>query len=244
LVYNRAMLSLERQNTLRQQYRQAHPEWRPGTELFAALVRQHLRPDSRLLDLGCGRGGLVEQLDHPLPNTVGIDPDWLSLREHRLAIPRACALSHRLPLKDDCLDLVFASWVLEHLERPADDLREIARVLQPGGVFVFITPNKRHPLVGLNRLAGRFSSLQDWLVSRLYDRPPADTFPVYYRANDTADLTRLAQDSGLTLGHLQPVPDPTYLAFTPGLFRLAAALEGRLSPGRHIHLVGWLFRTG
>jgi hypothetical protein len=34
------------------------------------------------------RGGLVEQLAHPLPQMVGIDPDWLSLREHRLEIPR------------------------------------------------------------------------------------------------------------------------------------------------------------
>ena len=65
------MLSLDRQNKLREQYRQMHPTWRPATEVFADLVRAQLRPESRVLDVGCGRGGLVEQLEHPLPQVVG-----------------------------------------------------------------------------------------------------------------------------------------------------------------------------
>ena len=71
------MLTLDRQNALREAYRIMRPGWQPATERFAALVRTHLSPDSRILDLGCGRGGLVEQLNHPLAQIVGIDPDWL-----------------------------------------------------------------------------------------------------------------------------------------------------------------------
>lgn len=236
------MLSLNRQNELREQWRQANPGWRPATEVYADLVRSHLRADSRLLDWGCGRGGLVEQLAHPLNQLVGVDPDWHSLKEHRLEMPRAAAISHALPFVSGSFDLVFASWVLEHLARPQVDLAEIGRVLKPGGVFVFITPNRRHPLVWLNRWLARFARLQDKLVEKLYGRAAADTFPAFYRANTPADLHSLAQQNGLTLTTLLPIADPTYLAFTPALFRLMAWFEGRLSPNRHIHLVGLMTR--
>lgn len=232
------MLSLDRQNAWREQWRQANPDWRPATEMYADLVRSHLQLDSWVLDWGCGRGGLVEQLGHPLPRMVGVDPDWLSLKEHRLDMPRAAAISHALPFASGSFDLVFASWVLEHLTHPQTDLAEITRVLKPGGVFVFITPNRRHPLVWLNRWLARFARLQDKLVEKLYGRAAADTFPAFYRANTSSDLHSLAQQNGLTLTSLLPIADPTYLAFTPALFHLMAWFETHLTAHRHIHLVG------
>lgn len=234
------MLSLEQQNRLRDQLRQMRPGWRPATEVYADWVRHYLRPDSRVLDVGCGRGGLVEQLGHPLNQVVGIDPDIHSLHEHRLPLPRTAGLSRELPFRSNSFDLAFASWVLEHLAEPKRDIQEISRVLRPGGVFIFITPNRRHPLVGLNRLSGRFARWQAWLVEQLYGRAAADTFPAYYRANTAADLGRLAGLSGLQLVELKAIADPTYLAFRPGLFRLAAWLDGWLAAERGIHLVGVL----
>jgi SAM-dependent methyltransferase len=234
------MLSLERQNRLREEYGRLRPGWRPATEVYAGLVRRYLRPESRLLDVGCGRGGLVEQLGHPLHQVVGVDPDVVSLREHRLPLPRAAALSLALPLAAGRFDVAFASWLLEHLEEPERDLAEVSRVLRPGGVFIFITPNRLHPLVSLNRLSGRVSRLQQWLVAGLYGRAAADTFPAYYRANTAADLQRLAGGSGLRLVEWQAIADPTYLAFHPALFRPVVWLDGRLAAGRAIHLVGVL----
>ncbi|HSG14812.1 MAG TPA: class I SAM-dependent methyltransferase [Anaerolineae bacterium] len=237
------MLSLDRQNELREAYRRANPGWRPATEVFANWVRSNLRPESRILDLGCGRGGLVEQLDHSLDQVAGLDPDFLSLREHRLAgaqppMTRVNGASLRLPFAAGSFDLVFASWVLEHLAEPAIDLCQIGRVLRPGGVFIFITPNKGHPLIGFNRLVGRIGGLQDRLVERLYGRASADTYPAYYRANDPAAIGRLANDGGMELVELKAIPDPTYLALQPALFRLASLLEQRLPAGKAIHLVG------
>lgn len=232
------MLSLERQNALREQYRQMHPGWRPATEVYAHLARGQLSLYSRVLDLGCGRGGLVEQLEHPHQQVIGIDPDLLSLREHRLPVPRVQGFSHPLPFARDSFDLVFASWLLEHLQEPANDFAEIARVLRPGGSFAFITPNRRHPLALFNRLLGQLGQLQGWLVNRLYARAPADTFPTAYRANSEDDLRRLGSASGLDLVTLHCISDPTYLAFTPTLFRAMARLEERLPPERALHLVG------
>ena len=243
------MLSLDRQNELREAYRRAHPGWQPATEIYAAWVRANLRPESRILDLGCGRGGLVEQLDHPLDQITGLDPDFLSLKGHRLAgaeppLARVNGASQKLPFAAGSFDLVFASWVLEHLAEPAADFDQIGRVLRPGGVFIFITPNKGHPLIGFNRLAGRVGGLQDRLVGRLYGRAAADTYPAFYRANDPATIGRLARSAGMELAQIKAIPDPTYLAFRPALFRLANLLEDRLPDGRAIHLVGVTRRSG
>ncbi|MCA9873184.1 MAG: methyltransferase domain-containing protein [Ardenticatenaceae bacterium] len=236
------MLSLDQQNALREQYRTLNPGWRPATEVYADLVRANLRPSARVLDLGCGRGGLVEQLDHPLAQIVGVDPDWRSLREHRLPLPRVAGHSEALPLADSCLDVAFASWLLEHLPRPSFTLAQLARVLRPGGVFVFITPNRRHPLSALNGLLGRFSRLQGALVERFYGRAGADAFATYYRANTPTALQRLAAAQGLELEELHAVPDPTYLAFNSALFRLMTRFEATLPADRQLHLVGCLRR--
>lgn len=234
------MLSLDEQNRLRDAYRHEHPGWQPATERYADLVRAHLQPYSRVLDLGCGRGGLVEQLDHPLAQILGIDPDLTSLREHRLPLPRAQATSAYLPLASRSIDVAFASWLLEHLAEPWRDFAELARVLRPSGAFVFITPNRRHPLALLNRLLGRAGQGQRWLVSRLYGRSGEDTFPTTYRANSPLALSALATAHGLRLEQLETIEDPTYLAFTPALFRLAQRLGERLPPERRLHLVGVL----
>lgn len=232
------MLSLDQQNKWREQYRQMHPGWQPATEVYALLVRQQLQSSARLLDIGCGRGGLVEQLNHPLRQMAGIDPDWHSLSEHRLALPRAAAHSDALPFAARCFEVVCASWVLEHLAQPARTFAAIGRILTPGGTFVFITPNGRHPLTLLNRGIGRWGQLQGSLVDRLYGRAAADAFPTYYRANVAATLADLCQENGMTLHTLHTIPDPTYLAFHPLLFRLACRLEAFLPPSRYLHLVG------
>jgi len=237
------MLSLDRQNQLRQRYRELNPHWRPATEIFADLVRQQLESGDLILDLGCGRGGLLEQLGHPLECCIGLDPDFKSLREHRLAmedppLARVTAHSQAMPFVNQKFRLIFAAWVLEHLADPFVDWKEVGRVLQPGGLFVFITPNRRHPVSRLNLFLGRMKRVQGWLVNRLYGRREVDTFPTYYRSNSTDELYNLAGVSGMKITRLDTIPDPTYLAFSNPLFKLSGWLESRLSADRHIHLVG------
>lgn len=232
------MLSLDQQNQLREQYRQRRPTWRPATEQYAALVRDALRPSAHVLDIGCGRGGLVEQLDHPLAQVVGIDPDWQSLQQHRLPLPRVVGWSDALPFAPAHFDVAFASWVLEHLADPARTFAALRRVLRPGGVFVFITPNGRHPLAWLNGSLGRIGWLQDRLVAKLYGRASADAFPTWYRANSPAALEVLCAAHGFALETLYCIADPTYLAFHPALFPALCRFEEQLPASRRLHLVG------
>jgi ubiquinone/menaquinone biosynthesis C-methylase UbiE len=189
-----------------------------------------------VLDLGCGRGGVMEQLHVRAACTTGLDPDLQSLRDHREpALALACGAAEALPFADDAFDLVCCSWVLEHLRTPARALAEVARVLGAGGQLVFLTPNARHPLLVLNRVL-RWT--QGRWVDRLYDRAEPDIFPAFYRANTAASIERLARAAGFERVSIRSVGDPTYLAFNEPLFRLACLLE-RLTPrSMRVHLVG------
>ena len=230
------MLSLERQESYRRRYAAEHPGWRPATHVYRDRVAARLTPTARLLDLGCGRGGIVEELHDRAGWVVGIDPDMASLREHRLpSLPRACGWAGALPFPDGSFDLVCCSWVLEHLAEPERTVAEVARVLAPGGHFVFVTPNRRHPLLGLNRLLGW---TRGRLIDRLYGRAEEDTFPALYRANTPARIRSLLGMAGLEVEVLIPIGDPTYLAFSEPLYRLACWLERLTPPSLRVHLVG------
>jgi SAM-dependent methyltransferase len=210
-------------------------------------VRQYERPGVRILDIGCGRGGLVELLHNRVGLVVGADADMRSLLEYReLAVRRVCGLAEHLPFPDESFDLVICSWVLEHLARPELTFAEVARVLRspdlekrkPGGHFVFLAPNAWHPLTWINRLVGRFGGWQARLVTRLYDRTAVDTYPVVYRANTRGGATRLAEAAGLTLVDFFLIGDPTYLAFNELFYRLSVITEWLIPLWMKIHLVG------
>ncbi len=234
-------LSLDKQNAYRQRYARMRSEWRPATEIYEAAIQDQLMPDMCVLDIGCGRGGVLEQLGKIVQFPVGIDPDWLSLAEHRLPdLPRAVATADQIPLKDESVDIVLCSWVLEHLSDPQHTFGEIARVLKPGGAFCFITPNKSSPVAWLNRIARPF---QRFLVPILYNREETDTFPVVYRANSYAAIKNFSRHTGFTISRLHQIKDPTYLAFHPLLFRLNVFITNLLPRRLAEHYVGVLIKN-
>jgi ubiquinone/menaquinone biosynthesis C-methylase UbiE len=237
------MLTLSRQNAYRDRYRALRPGWRPATEVYADLARGYAHAGARVLDAGCGRGGLSETLAGAVALAAGADPDHTSLVEHRApSLRRARALLERLPYAGGAFDLVVCSWVLEHLADPGAALREIARVLAPGGRLVCLTPNARHPVVLANRAL--MGSWQRRLVRAFYGRAEADTFPARYRANTPSALARLAAGAGLQVVAVQCIEDPTYLAFNAPLFRLSVAFERALPRGLRVHLVGEFRKPG
>jgi ubiquinone/menaquinone biosynthesis C-methylase UbiE len=234
------MLPLARQERYRAQYQALRPQWRSGTEVYETQVRRYIEahgPHIQVLDAGCGAGGVLERLSGQVSLAVGLDCDRASLLRHR--DPRLCLAAgtlEQLPFPDAVFDLVISSWVLEHLPRPSLVFAEIARVLKPRGHFVFLTPNARNLITRLNRAIPRLA--QAPLVRHLYGREHGDTFPVQYRANTLEQISALARAAGLEPLHLEPISDPTYLAFTDGLFALSMFLEAYTPPAYFVHLVG------
>ena len=239
----RAVLPLTVQNVYRDRYRAIRPEWRSSGERLEAMVRTRVTPSSQVLDLGCGRGGVMELFWRDVRLAAGVDADASSLIEHRSeGMPVIRGTAERLPFTSDSFDLVVCVWVLEHLRDPAAVFDELRRVLRPGGHFLFLTPNLRHPLMALNRLGKAMPALQRRLVPKLYGRAEADTFPVRYQVNTVGDLRRHAQAAGLVVDELHVVPDPTYLALNPVMFRMSVLADRLIPSSWGIHLVGDLAR--
>jgi SAM-dependent methyltransferase len=232
------MLPLDRQNRYRERYRREHPGWRSSGDEFEALARQRLSPDSRVLDLGCGHGGVMELFWRNVRSAVGVDPDLASLRQHRASLPLVCGRGEALPFAAEHFDVAIGLWVLEHLPMPEIVLKNVRRTLAPGGHFLFLTPNADHPLLMANRFSWAFPAVQKLLVPRLYGRSESDTFRVRYRANTPARLRQLAAASGFSIASQRAISDPTYLAFSEPGYRLSVWLESLLPPSRFVHIIG------
>ncbi len=103
-------------------------------------------PPGLTVDLGCGPGLLAGQLLGRGAEVIGIDQSSNLLARARRNCPagdfRAGTLE-RIPLDDGQADLVIAAMVLHHLPDPARGLREIFRVLRPGG-YLIVADLERH----------------------------------------------------------------------------------------------------
>jgi SAM-dependent methyltransferase len=97
-------------------------------------------PAARVLDLGCGRGDSVDLFRRFRP-----DVDWVGAdvavsfevsQRRRADATFVTYDGERLPFAGRSFDLVYSRQVLEHVPDPAGHLREVARVLRPGGAFI------------------------------------------------------------------------------------------------------------
>ncbi|WP_427167855.1 class I SAM-dependent methyltransferase [Streptomyces sp. C1-1] len=128
-----------------------------GPAYASAVADLGLREGDRVLDAGCGTGRALTPLRAAVGATgvvVGADltPAMLQAavragrdRDGQLLLADVAAL----PLRSRSLDAVFAAGLIAHLPRPADGLRELARVVRPGGVLALFHP------IGRSALAAR-----------------------------------------------------------------------------------------
>lgn len=134
---------------------------------------------SRVLDLGCAFGFGTRYLARQF-HAFGHDLSAAYIRRARTLVPSALFTSgpaDRVPHPDSFFDAVLLLDVLEHVPRQDDVVREIARVLRPGGTLVLSVPNKGALawLDSLNLYHGLFGESQppptddpSWSVSPLH----------------------------------------------------------------------------
>lgn len=156
------------------------------------------------LDLGCAEGyWSVALAERGARSVVGVEPDPERIEQAlRLPHPESVTFetteSDTLRFADASFDAVFVNEVLEHVDDEAATLREVARVLRPGGHLVLFAPNRWFPIDGhgarLNDrhyLWHRPVPLMPWLPSRLTRR--------FAQARNywPHQLQRLVTDAGL-----------------------------------------------
>ncbi|MGB0103094.1 MAG: class I SAM-dependent methyltransferase [Candidatus Sulfotelmatobacter sp.] len=186
--------------------------WAVRAETYAALICEHLSPDTIWLDAGCGGRLLEDDLD-PLEDwlvdhcrfIVGMD---VTLAAHRNVKSLVSGSIYALPFADDSIDLVTCNMVVEHLDRPGKAFAEVARCLRPSGAFIVHTPNLLNYGIFGNAVASKLIP-EKWRLRVIHgtdDRKPEDFFPVRYKANTMRRLLRLLDASGFEVHRRKAVP--------------------------------------
>ncbi len=133
----------------RSEYDYALFEYYRSAKVLAFLERAGITVGGKVLDAGCGGGGMPLSLAEHADLVVGIDPvNRFGDAGVRLAQERGLSGLHflqadgmRLPFAAGAFDLVLSHAVIEHVEDAALYLRECRRVLAPGGrVFLSTAP--------------------------------------------------------------------------------------------------------
>lgn len=113
--------------------------WREIEANTESLLRTHVAPGSRVLDVGVGTGRLLGRF--PEFDRYGVDVSLGYLKRLVGGDIRAClANSEDLPYKDGVFDAVICTDVLEHVVDLNAAVREIDRVLKPGGRLIIRVP--------------------------------------------------------------------------------------------------------
>ncbi|MBX3356241.1 MAG: methyltransferase domain-containing protein [Phycisphaeraceae bacterium] len=210
-----------------------------GTIAFMNRVHALLRPGQVVVDAGCGRGRIssdpcawrerLRDLRGENRRVIGIDIDPASatnpcITEFRLIVDPA-----RWPVDDRSADLVLSDFVLEHVEEPLIYLSEAARVLRPGGIFAARTPNRwGYPAIASQLTPHRHKAR---LLAKVQaNRDAADVFPTWYRCNRRRTLAAALRRAGLDPVVWTHESEPSYLAFSPTLFRIASLFHRVMPP--------------
>ena len=198
------------------------PELRDAQVVYEDRLLEMSASKPRWLDLGCGhqvlqawRGDAEQDLVRRAGLIVGIDLEHASLQKHRSIHRRVRGDLSSLPFDSESFDLVTANMVLEHLSDPAAQLREISRVLKPGGVMVALTPNRYGYQATLARLLPE--RLKGVLIALLQGRAASDVFPTYYRINTEAALRGMALEAGFGRVAVEHVLGDAQTAIIPPL---------------------------
>jgi SAM-dependent methyltransferase len=200
----------------------ADPEYE---EQILPLAREHLTGSRRVLEVGTGEGQVARTaaaLGAEL--VVGIDPSRAQASEALRrgggpAYLRAAAAG--LPFGAATFDAVVACLVFEHIEAVDDAIAEVARVLAPGGRFLFFL---NHPLLqtpGSGWIDDHILDEQYWRVGAYLheDLAPEEVAPGVILPFVHRPLSRYVNamaDVGMLVERMEePAPPPGFLARAP-----------------------------
>jgi ubiquinone/menaquinone biosynthesis C-methylase UbiE len=106
--------------------------------------------EGKVLELGCGTGRGLELFAHKCEDYTGIDKEGGLLAVHRKNYPNFTFLDQNMPpfanVADNSIDWLVTFQVIEHIEDDNQFVKEIHRVLKPGGKAIVTTPNIKQTL--------------------------------------------------------------------------------------------------
>jgi len=217
------MLSLERQEAMRERHKLENLAYRTSRDIYEELLATYVSSNAKVLDAGCGQAGIVEQVMSVVKQVVGIDQTFGDYRDTIKLRDLVRGRLEALPLPSNSFDVISCTWVLEHLENPDPVFQEFARVLRAKGVLLFLAPNAHNYIALISRVVPNW--LHKHVVRVLYGREQQFTFPVYYKTNTKDKLDESLNRHGFICEYFRYIGDPTYIAFNEPLYRLGVFLE-------------------
>ena len=198
--------------------------WVNGTREFHELCASVIPRGSKILEIGPGPGNHTSRLLATLGEVHGIDPDPVIKTNESLA-SAAVLEGDRFPYPDGSFDACASDYCLEHVPDTAAHVAEVARVLRPGGVYVFRTPNLWHYVTLISKLTPHW--FHELVANRLRNiKGGHDPYPTVYAMNTEADVRRLAAGAGLRVEELRLIEkEPSYGMSSRTLFLLFMAYE-------------------
>jgi ubiquinone/menaquinone biosynthesis C-methylase UbiE len=178
------------------------------------LAHAQLLPDACVLDAGCGLGHVAACASLLGARTEGMDFAEGMIAQARERFPHlrfSLGDVENLPASDDSFDAVLSNIVLFHVTDPARAISEAARVLRPGGRFVFsqwLGPDRSECYRLLFDILGRHA-----------DMSLADPAPNAFALSDEETVTNMMQAAGFkdirneTVGNVLHAPAPSFFDF-------------------------------
>jgi ubiquinone/menaquinone biosynthesis C-methylase UbiE len=156
------------------------------TGRHAQRVSRYLRPHAsdRLLEIGCGRGWLTQRLQERCPHTYGVDVNPKSI-SHGVTGNLEVMDAVDLRFDDEQFDHVYSFHAIEHIVDAGSALREMRRVLTPGGRILLVYPAE--PIRGLYAMPGAWLGFGNPLLAR----------KLHVHKFTPKKIARLAADCGL-----------------------------------------------
>ncbi|ELY95770.1 methyltransferase [Natrialba hulunbeirensis JCM 10989] len=192
---------------------------------------------SKALHFGSGRDKrhLGSELSSADREVIALDPDPHGLEQNDTP-KRVLGDGQRLPFADNTFDLVFSEYVFEHLPEPELALREINRVLEPGGAVVILVPNPKHYYAKIADLTP-FWFHHLWFSLQGNTSADEDKFPTQFEWGTYTDIQSGAFD--WEIERLYSFPGPTgYTKILPVHFLFT--LFDRAMKNRPQHHVAYL----
>lgn len=172
--------------------------------------------DTEWLDLGCGHQLLPwwlknakadqEHLASCCKRLAGIDAVEDDLARHPYLHERIVGNVENLPFAEGTFNLLTARSVVEHIEAPPLFLREVCRVLRPGGRLLFATPNYLY--YQFLAVSVTPEKMKKRLIRFLEGRVEQDVFKAYYRMNTCSAVGRMAAEAGMEVESVETIECP------------------------------------
>lgn len=151
----KAQIELHRELAPRYAYRYSFAFSRLFQEDWHSEMISHVPAGAkRILDLGCGTGFFLAELEQRHPGAIGLDISHAMLKVSDQYVPGARLVTgdaERLPFRPGTFDVVFCKGSLHHTRDHVAFLTHCRKALGPGGVLIMSEPCNDNPLIRLAR---------------------------------------------------------------------------------------------